>query len=804
MANKKIKGITIEIGGETTKLNKALEEVNGKTKSLSAQLKDVNSLLKFDPSNTELLEQKQRILNETIENTKERLDIMRKAQDQITAQFEAGEIDRGQYQKFMNDITRTEQSLESFEKQLGQVNDKLEDSRSETAGAMDSFKDLNKTINAQEAEVKKLKTQYAALVIEKGEASDEAQELARKIEDLSGELKDNKKRVDDARQAAEKLDKSLDDVGDAADASGDGFTIMKGTLADLVSSAIQSAVGAVGDLVGALMDLSEATEEYRIMQAKLQGAAASSGYSAEFVKQKYEDFYKYVTDDQMATNAITNLLGIGTSTENLSSIADGAIAVWTRYGDSIPIESLTESINETINAGKVTGTFADTINWAKTANENLDAALAGNTEAQKAYKAALEEGLPVEDAFNEALKKISNSQERADVVAKFLNSTYGESKTKYDEMTGSVIAANEAEMNLRDTQAELGEGLVPVHVGITNLKAQALDMITPAVLALADAFAKLLSWLNEHPAVLTLLTSLIAGLSVALGVLAGALAIQALIKGVTIAWGALNAVLAANPILLVVSVIAGLVAAIVTLWNTSEEFRTAVLNIWNSLKTAILGAIDSIKQKITEWKTSLDTFVNVTIPGFVNGVVSKFTSIVGKVKKIGSDIVSGLWEGIKSMTGWIGQKVSGFVDGIFNMFAKETDSHSPSRRSAREVGKPVAQGIGVGMTDTTDEIEQQAEQMINDTYDAIDGAMLERAITPKINLDTIQASMTGGNDALLQRVNDLINLVTDYLPDIAANSNRELVLDTGAVVGALTPGVDAQLGSIAALKKRGG
>ena len=98
-------------------------------------------------------------------------------------------------------------------------------------------------------------------------------------------------------------------------------------------------------------------------------------------------------------------MGVGTSTESLSSLVDGATAAWATYGDSINVESLTEAINETITCGKVTGSFADTINWCKTSNEELGKALGGNKKAQKAYNDALKEGLPVEDAFNEALAK---------------------------------------------------------------------------------------------------------------------------------------------------------------------------------------------------------------------------------------------------------------------------------------------------------------------------------------------------------------------------------------------------------------
>lgn len=261
MAGGKIRGITVEIGGDTTKLGKALEDVNKNTRDLQSELRGVESLLKMDPGNVNLLAQRQEILTEAVEETTKKLEILKEAEEQVVKQFENGDIGADQFRDFQREIISTEKKLDGFESALNGTENEIEE------------------------------------------------------------------------------------VGDAAEKSGDGFTIMGGALADLVSSAIQSAISAIGDLVGALFELSEATEEYRTMQSKLAGSADNFGYSVEFANSKYQEFYKYLGDDQMATNAITNLMGLGTSTENVSSLAEAAISVWSAYGDSIPIESLTESIN---------------------------------------------------------------------------------------------------------------------------------------------------------------------------------------------------------------------------------------------------------------------------------------------------------------------------------------------------------------------------------------------------------------------------------------------------------------------------
>ena len=114
----KIKGITIEIAGNTQPLNKALEDVNKKTKDVSSELKQVERLLKLDPKNTELLAQKQKLLAEAVANSKEKLDRLKTAQEQVNEQFKKGEINEEQYRAFQREVTKAEQELKKFEKQL--------------------------------------------------------------------------------------------------------------------------------------------------------------------------------------------------------------------------------------------------------------------------------------------------------------------------------------------------------------------------------------------------------------------------------------------------------------------------------------------------------------------------------------------------------------------------------------------------------------------------------------------------------------------------------------------------------------
>jgi len=113
---KKIKGITIEIGGNTQPLNKALEDVNKKSRDLQSELRQVDRLLKLDPKNTELMSQKQKLLAEAVANTKDKLNTLKEAERQVQEQFKRGEVAEEQYRLIQREVIATEQNLKSLEK----------------------------------------------------------------------------------------------------------------------------------------------------------------------------------------------------------------------------------------------------------------------------------------------------------------------------------------------------------------------------------------------------------------------------------------------------------------------------------------------------------------------------------------------------------------------------------------------------------------------------------------------------------------------------------------------------------------
>ena len=113
-----IKGLTVEISGDTTKLGKALEDVNKSTRDITKELKQVENGLKFNPKSTELLNQKQKLLGEQVATTKEKLDKLKEAEKQVQAQFEKGDIGEEQYRAFQRELVETESKLKHYKGQI--------------------------------------------------------------------------------------------------------------------------------------------------------------------------------------------------------------------------------------------------------------------------------------------------------------------------------------------------------------------------------------------------------------------------------------------------------------------------------------------------------------------------------------------------------------------------------------------------------------------------------------------------------------------------------------------------------------
>ena len=616
MANNN-QNITATMSLDITELKAGIQEANRQIKLANSEFKKASAGLDDWSNSADGVTAKLKQLSSVEEAEIKKLENLRQQYELVAA--EQGKNSTAA-QNLAVKINNQEAAVKKVQKEIATYTDRLEEINASANKSATATGKLTDEIEKQEKELADLKAEYKNVVLEQGENSTAAQELAAKITALNSDLQENKNKMNEADAAADKLTASMEDVGQETKEAGDGFTVAKGALASFIGNAVSAGISKIGELARSMFTLAEETREYRTMLAKVEGSAENFGYSIDFAKEKYKEFYTYLRDDQMATNAITNLMGLGVATEDVTALADGAISVWTAYGDSIPIESLTESITETINVQKVTGTLADTINWASLTSKEWGEVLGSNTKAQQAFKSALEQGLPVEDAFSAALAEISDKSERANVVAKMLNKTYGDSRKTYDELSGSILDANAAEVELKDTQAELAKELEPLNTKFTELKTKVLKALAPEIKNVTGEFSDLIDgidWNGAAKTISSLFTTVAKGAKLGME---NAETIGAVVKTAGAAWLTYKTVIVSATAAEKAIQAAQKITAAVTAATTTATIAQTTATQGATVATKAL----SLAQKATPWGL---------VAGLVAGVVTALVSYVQKSKE---------------------------------------------------------------------------------------------------------------------------------------------------------------------------
>lgn len=485
--------ITTRFGVDISELKAGIQEANRQIKLANSQFKNATAGMDDWANSADGITEKLEQLSKVEAAEIKKLEALQEEYRQVAE--EQGENSVAA-QNLAVKLNNQEARVKNVAKEISTYNTRLDDIRNSSSQTATASESLANAISKQETELNELKAEYKDVVLEQGQSSAAAQELAGKITALNSDLQTNKAKMNEADSAAEELTASLDETGRKTKETGDGFTVAKGALSGFIANAVSSGISKIGELALSMFNLAEETKEYRSMLAKVEGSANSFGYSIDYAKDSYKEFYKYLNDEQMATNAITNLMGLRVETGTLDQLVNGAISTWAAYGDSIPIESLTESINETVQVSKVTGTMADTLNWASLSNAQWANILGQGSAAQRAFNTAISEGLPVEDAFNAALAATTDKQERANMVAGVLNTTYGTSKKTYDELNGSILDANEAQAELIDTQADLAETVEPLNTEFTKLKNKALKTLSPSIKKVTSEFTEMIDGID--------------------------------------------------------------------------------------------------------------------------------------------------------------------------------------------------------------------------------------------------------------------------------------------------------------------
>lgn len=265
-----------------------------------------------------------------------------------------------------------------------------------------------------------------------------------------------------AAKAAKKSGKNIDDSMMQATRKVVAFKNKSLTaLGDFAKKGVKAAGAAAAGLTAAFIALDGATEEYRVAQGKLNAGFQAAGLSADTARKSYRNFYAILGDTDTATEASQLLANMAKNDEEVTKWTRIAAGVHGTFGDSLPIEGLVESANETARTGQITGVFADAINWATKEGEKFGVALKADTEANKKWNEAVKSAASAEDFFNLALQNCSDESARQKLIVDTLSKTY-------DKAADSYYANNQQVINARRNHATLDEMLAKV--GDTSAK----------------------------------------------------------------------------------------------------------------------------------------------------------------------------------------------------------------------------------------------------------------------------------------------------------------------------------------------
>ena len=598
MANR-IKGITIEIGGDTTRLDRALSGTNKELSETQKQLKDVERLLKLDPGNTELLAQKQRLLAQSVEATSQKLDTLRKAAENADKALERGTAYQNAYEPLKRQLDTVNASVRALENNAESLQQKLSAGKISTA-QYDAFtrklEDTRKRANELEQAIEDVNKEFSGAKIDQKQYD----AIQRELTETEKAAEDAKKAFEDFNETAEKFSGSASKVSEGA-----------GKVRDATKGISTAATG----ILGAAAATVPATEEFRTSMSILETNAKNVGVSFESAETALKNFNSVSGELDSSLEATSNLLQAGFTESNLQVAVENLAGAYLRFPDTLKIESLADSLQETLATGEATGQFGELLDRLGVGAEN----------------------------FNEQLALMPDEVSRQNYVLGLLASeglaaTYQGWRQNNKELGESKDASYE----LQKAMAELAEKIQPILTDVVEIATQLLDSFNSLpsgvqksagmFLLLAAGISPIAGLIKNVSDVLPNFIDLFKTLGVK-GTIVG-IAIGAIVAVLAMLAGAWDSMSGAEKVISVLGLVtaAALTAAIaVGAFQSALSLGIAAVGIAAGI-AAVMAAINSATKRAEEMgkksQTSLDNY-----PAFATGGVvppnNPFLAVLG-------------------------------------------------------------------------------------------------------------------------------------------------------------------------------
>ena len=630
MANR-IKGITVEIGGDTTKLSKALEGVNKNIKNTQIQLKDIEKLLKLDPKNTELLSQKQKLLADSISATKDKLATLKTAAEQANTALANGDITQQQYDALQREIVDTENELKRLETEaknanselakIGEAGQVLQNAGDKISGAGEKLLPVTAGVTALGTAAVKTASDFDSAMSKvaavSGATGDDLQALRDKAREMGSKTKFS------ASEAAEAMNymamagwktndmlSGIDGIMNLAAASGEDLA----TTSDIVTDAL-TAFGLTAQDSGHFADVLAAASSNANTNVSMLGEsfkycapiAGALGFSCEDTAEALG----------LMANAGIKSTQSGTSMRSIMTALSGDVKFCS--------ESFGEMEIATSNSDGSMRSLSDILADCRVAFDQMSESEKASAAETLVGKNAMSGFLALMNAAPADIDKLSGA------IANCDGTSLSMAETMQDNLAGQLTILKS---QLEELAISFGEILMPVIRDIITKiqgfvdKLNALDPATKQTIIKIGLMAaalgpllimvgKTLSSIGSMMTFISKIPTMIAGTKTAFSTLGAAI-------------GGISA-----PVVAVIAIIATLVAAFVHLWNTNEDFKNSILSIWEQIKS---------------------TFERLT-----SGIVDRINALGFDFQNFG-ELLKAMWNGLCSV-------LAPVFEGVFQIFS---------------------------------------------------------------------------------------------------------------------------------------
>ena len=705
----RIKGITVEIGGDTTGLEKALKNVNSTIKNTQSQLKDVNRLLKLDPSNTELLSQKQRALKDAIGATKEKLDSLKQAQEQAKQQLENGDLGQDKYDALQREIIETEQELRRLQEEAAATSTAL--AKIDEAGKkMEAFGDsvtsagqkimpasmavagLGAAAVKTAADFDSGMSKVAAI---SGATGDDLDALREKAREMGAKTKFSASEAASAMEymamagwKTEDMLGGIEGIMSLAAASGEDLA----TTSDIVTDAL-TAFGLSAQDSGHFADILAAASSNANTNVRMMGEtfkycapiAGALGFSAEDVAEAIGLMANAGIKSTQAGTALRTIMNNLSGEVKITGAALGEVTIATTNADG-SMRDLSDILAD------CRGAFAQ---LSESERAQAAEALVG--------KNAMSGFLALMNAAPEDIEKLSTAIDNCDGTAAQM------AETMQDNLAGQLTILKS---QLEELAISFGEMLMPAIRAIVSKIQAFVDKLNGMSESQRKAILTIGLIVAALGPLLVIIGTLISKVGVAMqGFVKLATGVKKLgvaVKAGTGIFGKLGAALGgiSGPVLAIVAVVAVLIAAFKHLWDTNEEFRNAITGIWEGIVSKIQAFCQGIVDRLNAlgfdfgsivdvlkslWdglcqflapvfeaafnviSTVLGTILNV-ITGLLDVFIGLFTGNWSQMWEGVKEIFSGIWDGITSLFGTALELLKSLAATVFSWFGSTWES----------------------------------------------------------------------------------------------------------------------------------